>query len=43
MEVYARHLLHNILPALMIQFTINLPDDLVETSLSFLASGVQRP
>lgn len=43
-KVYARHLLPNILPALMIQFTINLPGTiLLETSLSFLGLGVQPP
>ena len=43
-KIYARHLLPNILPALMIQFTINLPGTiLLETSLSFLGLGVQPP
>ncbi len=43
-KVYARHLFPNILPALMIQFTINLPGTiLLETSLSFLGLGVQPP
>lgn len=43
-KLYARHLLPNILPALMIQFTINLPGTiLLETSLSFLGLGVQPP
>lgn len=43
-KVYAKHLLPNILPALIIQFTINLPGTiLLETSLSFLGLGVQPP
>lgn len=43
-KVYLRHLLPNIMPALMIQFTINLPGTiLLETSLSFLGLGVQPP
>lgn len=43
-KVYLRHILPNLLPALMIQFTINLPSTiLLETSLSFLGLGVQPP
>lgn len=42
--IYARHVLPNILPALVIQFTINLPGTiLLETSISFLGLGVQPP
>lgn len=43
-KIYARHIFPNLLPALMIQFTINLPSTiLLETSLSFLGLGVQPP
>lgn len=43
-RVYLRHVLPNILPALMVQFTINLPGTIMlETTLSFLGLGVQPP
>ena len=43
-RIYLRHVLPNILPALMVQFTINLPGTiLLETTLSFLGLGVQPP
>ena len=43
-RIYLRHVLPNLLPALMVQFTINLPGTiLLETTLSFLGLGVQPP
>ena len=43
-RVYLRHVLPNILPALMVQFTINLPGTIMlETTLSLLGLGVQPP
>ena len=43
-RLYLRHVLPNLLPALMVQFTINLPGTiLLETTLSFLGLGVQPP
>ncbi len=43
-HVYGRHVLPNILSALLVQLTINLPSIiLLETSLSFLGIGVQPP
>ena len=43
-RIYLRHLLPNMLPALVVQFTVNLPGTiLLETSLSFLGLGVQPP
>lgn len=43
-KVYSRHILPNILPALLVQFSINLPGTiLLETSISFLGLGVQPP
>lgn len=44
LTIYAGHVFPNILPALVIQFTINLPGTiLLETSISFLGLGVQPP
>lgn len=43
-RIYLRHVVPNLLPALMVQFTINLPGTiLLETTLSFLGLGVQPP
>lgn len=43
-KVYSRHIFPNILPALLVQFSINLPGTiLLETSISFLGLGVQPP
>ena len=43
-RIYLRHVLPNLLPALMVQFTINLPGTiLLEAALSFLGLGVQPP
>ena len=43
-RIYLRHVVPNLLPALMVQFTINLPGIiLLETTLSFLGLGVQPP
>ena len=43
-RIYLRHVLPNLLPALMVQFTINLPGTiLLETTLSFPGLGVQPP
>ena len=44
LPIYARHIVPNVLPALVIQFTINLPGTiLLETSISFLGLGIQPP
>ena len=43
-RIYLRHVLPNLLPALIVQFTINLPGTiLLEATLSFLGLGVQPP
>lgn len=43
-RVYFRHVLPNILSALIVQFTLNFPSTiLLETSLSFLGLGIQPP
>ncbi|WP_420359955.1 ABC transporter permease [Agrobacterium vitis] len=43
-RIYARHILPNILPVLIVQVTLNFPElILVETALSFLGLGIQPP
>ncbi|MEX2644126.1 MAG: ABC transporter permease [Acetobacterales bacterium] len=44
LRVYGRHILPNIVSALIVQVTLNFPDTiLLETSLSFLGLGIQPP
>lgn len=44
LRIYTRHILPNILSALIVQFTLNFPQTiLLETSLSFLGLGVRPP
>lgn len=43
-RVYVRHILPNILAALVVQMTINFPETiLLETAMSFLGVGIQPP
>ena len=43
-RIYFRHILPNIVSALIVQLTLNFPDTiLMETSLSFLGLGIQPP
>lgn len=43
-RIYGRHILPNILSALIVQVTINFPETiLIETTLSFLGLGIQPP
>ena len=44
MRVYVRHILPNIMAALVVQMTINFPETvLLETAMSFLGVGIQPP
>lgn len=44
LRVYLRHILPNILAALVVQMTINFPETiLLETAMSFLGVGIQPP
>ena len=44
MRVYLRHILPNILAALVVQVSINFPETVIlETSMSFLGVGIQPP
>ena len=44
MRVYFRHILPNILAALVVQVSINFPETVIlETSMSFLGVGIQPP
>jgi len=43
-RIYGRHVVPNMLAALMVQFSLNLPEViLLETGLSFLGLGIQPP
>jgi peptide/nickel transport system permease protein len=44
LRVYGRHVLPNVVSALVVQITLNFPETiLLETSLSFLGLGIQPP
>ncbi|MCV0425075.1 MAG: ABC transporter permease [Roseibium sp.] len=44
LRVYLRHILPNILAALIVQVSINFPETVIlETSMSFLGVGIQPP
>lgn len=44
LRVYGRHVLPNVVSALVVQLTLNFPETiLLETSLSFLGLGIQPP